>query len=50
MSDLTKMIVLPVDGSENAHRSLEYIDLMYGKDHNLEVKVCPPQSAANPCG
>ena len=31
MSELTKMIVLPVDGSENAHRSLEYIDLMYGK-------------------
>ena len=39
MSGLTKMIVLPVDGSENAHRSLEYIDLMYGKDHNLEVTL-----------
>jgi nucleotide-binding universal stress UspA family protein len=39
MSELTKMIVLPVDGSENAQRSLEYIDLMYGKDHNLEVTL-----------
>ncbi|MGD8435264.1 MAG: universal stress protein [Syntrophobacterales bacterium] len=39
MSELTKMIVLPVDGSENAHRSLEYIDLMFGKDHSLEVTL-----------
>ena len=39
MSELTKMIVLPVDGSKNAQRSLEYIDLMYGKDHNLEVTL-----------
>ena len=39
MSELTKMIVLPMDGSENAHRSLEYIDLMYGKGHNLEVSL-----------
>ena len=39
MSELTKMIVLPVDGSDNAHRSLEYIDLLYGKDHNLEVTL-----------
>ena len=39
MSELTKMIVLPVDGSDNAHRSLEYIDLMYGKEHNLEVTL-----------
>ncbi|MBT8406919.1 MAG: universal stress protein [Deltaproteobacteria bacterium] len=39
MSELTKMIVLPVDGSENAHGSLEYIDLMYGKGHNLEVTL-----------
>jgi nucleotide-binding universal stress UspA family protein len=39
MSELTKMIVLPVDGSENAHRSLEYVDLMFGKDHSLEVTL-----------
>jgi nucleotide-binding universal stress UspA family protein len=39
MTELSKMVVVPVDGSENAHRSLEYIDLMYGKDHNLEVTL-----------
>lgn len=39
MTELSKMIVVPVDGSENAHRSLEYIDLMFGKDHNLEVTL-----------
>jgi nucleotide-binding universal stress UspA family protein len=39
MTELSKMIVVPVDGSENAHRSLEYIDLMYSKDHNLEVTL-----------
>ena len=42
MSELTKMIVLPVDGSENAHRSLEYIDLMYGKDHKHILPSLPP--------
>lgn len=39
MGKLTKMIVVPVDGSENAHRSLEYVDLMFGQDHNLEVTI-----------
>jgi nucleotide-binding universal stress UspA family protein len=39
MTELSKMVVVPVDGSENAHRSLEYIDLIYGKDHNLEVTL-----------
>ena len=39
MTDLTKMIVIPVDGSENALRSLDYLHLIYGSDHNLEVTL-----------
>ncbi len=39
MTELSKMVVLPVDGSENALRSLDYLHLMYGKDHNLEVTL-----------
>ena len=39
MTDLTKMVVLPVDGSENALRSLDYLHLMYGNKHNLEVTL-----------
>ncbi|MGW8209328.1 MAG: universal stress protein, partial [Syntrophobacteria bacterium] len=39
MTELSKMVVLPVDGSENALRSLDYLHLMYGSDHNLEVTL-----------
>ena len=39
MTELSKMVVLPVDGSENALRSLDYLHLMYGNDHNLEVTL-----------
>jgi nucleotide-binding universal stress UspA family protein len=39
MDDLTKMLVLPVDGSENALRSLDYLHLIYGNKHNLEVTL-----------
>jgi len=39
MTELSKMVVLPVDGSENALRSLDYLHLMYGKNHNLEVTL-----------
>ena len=34
-----KMIVVPVDGSENSLRSLDYINLMFGPKHNLKVIV-----------
>ncbi len=37
MSELIKKIVVPLDGSKNALKSLDYIDLMYGPKHNLEV-------------
>jgi nucleotide-binding universal stress UspA family protein len=39
MTDLTKMLVIPVDGSENALRSLDYLHLIYGSDHNLEIAL-----------
>ena len=34
-----KMIVVPVDGSENSLRSLDYINLMFGPKHNLKVTM-----------
>ena len=39
MAELTKMIAIAVDGSENALRSLDYLNLMYGPEHNLEVNL-----------
>ena len=39
MEDLTKSIVIPLDGSKNSLRSLEYINLIYGPNHNLEVTL-----------
>ena len=37
MSGLSKMIVVGVDGSENALKSLDYLSLIYGPKHNMEV-------------
>ncbi len=39
MAELTKMIVVAVDGSEDALKSLDYLSLMYGPKHNLEVAL-----------
>jgi nucleotide-binding universal stress UspA family protein len=39
MSELTKMVVVPVDGSDNALKSLEYLNFIYGNQHNLEVTL-----------
>jgi nucleotide-binding universal stress UspA family protein len=39
MAELTKMLTVPVDGSENALRSLDYLHLIYGNKHNLEVTL-----------
>lgn len=39
MAGSTKMIAIPVDGSENALKSLDYLDLMYGPEDNLEVNI-----------
>ena len=37
--DIQKMIVVPVDGSENVLRNLEYINVVFGSDHNLKVTL-----------
>ena len=34
-----KMIVVPIDGTENSLRSLNYVNLMFGPQHNLNVTV-----------
>ena len=39
MAELTKLLTVPVDGSENALRSLDYLHLIYGNKHNLEVTL-----------
>jgi nucleotide-binding universal stress UspA family protein len=39
MTELTKMLVVTVDGSENALLSLDYLHLIYGNKHNLEVTL-----------
>ena len=37
--ELTRTIVVPVDGSESSLKSLEYIHAMYGANNNVEVKL-----------
>ena len=37
MEEITKKIVIPVDGSQNALRSFDYLEKMYGPKHNLDV-------------
>ena len=39
MFDLTKKIVVPLDGSRNALKSFDYLDLVYGPKHNLEINL-----------
>ncbi|OEU73954.1 MAG: hypothetical protein BA864_10380 [Desulfuromonadales bacterium C00003093] len=39
MENLTKSIVIPLDGSKNSLKSLDYLDLIYGPKHNLEVSL-----------
>jgi len=39
MAELIKSIVIPVDGSKNALKSFDYLDLMYGPKHDLEVTL-----------
>ena len=39
MAELTKMIVVPVDGSDNALVSLDYLHLIYGNEPDIEVNL-----------
>ena len=36
---LTKSICVPIDGSENAKRSLDYLRYLYGSDHPMKVTL-----------
>ena len=36
---IQKMIVIPVDGSDNALKPLNYLDLVFGPMHNLKVTL-----------
>ena len=37
--DIQKMIVVPVDGSDNVLRNLDYINVVFDSDHNLKVTL-----------
>jgi nucleotide-binding universal stress UspA family protein len=39
MENITKKILVPVDGSKSSLKSLEYIDMIYGKKHDLDIDV-----------
>ena len=39
MAELRKKILIPVDGSKNALKSLDYLDHLYGPKHNLDVNL-----------
>ena len=38
-ANIQKMIVVPVDGSQNAMKALDYVDLMFGSRHHLTVSL-----------
>ena len=37
--DIEKMIVVPVDGSDKVLRNLEYINVVFGSNHNLKLTL-----------
>ena len=39
VEDIQKMIVVPVDGSENALKSLDYIKLLFGPEHRIKTTL-----------
>jgi hypothetical protein len=39
VADIQKMISVPVDGSENALKSLDYINPIFGPQHNLKTTL-----------
>ena len=39
VEDIQKMIVVPVDGSENALKSLDYINLLFGPQHPIKTTL-----------
>lgn len=39
MGNVKKKVIIPVDGSKNALKSLDYLDLIYSMNHNLDVDL-----------
>ena len=39
MATPIKSILVPVDGSENSFKSLDYLHMMYGSGRDLEVQL-----------
>jgi nucleotide-binding universal stress UspA family protein len=39
VDDIQKRIIVPVDGSENALKSLDYINLLFGPEHNIKTTL-----------
>ncbi len=39
MEELKKSIVIPLDGSKNSLRSLDYLNLMFGPEHKMHVHL-----------
>ncbi|MBU4463677.1 MAG: universal stress protein, partial [Proteobacteria bacterium] len=39
MEELKKSIVIPIDGSKNSLRSLDYLNLMFGPEHKMHVHL-----------
>jgi len=39
LDNLAKKIVIPVDGSKNSMRSLDYLYLIYGPKHKLDINL-----------
>ncbi len=37
--DIQKMIVIPVDGSDSVLRNLDYLNMVFGPDHNLKMTL-----------
>ena len=37
--EIQKLVVIPVDGSQNAMKALDYVDLMFGSRHSLKVSL-----------
>ena len=39
MENPKKNITIPVDGTDNSMKSIDYISMMFDPDHNLEINV-----------
>jgi nucleotide-binding universal stress UspA family protein len=39
MERITKKIIVPIDGSKNSLKSLDYLDAVYGPSHDLEIQI-----------